>query len=110
MQARLRIEGVAVALAFATAWCGIRARPAFAAGQRSGAAQAVSSQNPDLVVSVSGVVLDPSGAAIPSATVTLRGDHGGERSTQSDAAGGFGFEGLSPGWYEIRVHPAGFKL
>ncbi|PYX58398.1 MAG: hypothetical protein DMG76_09090 [Acidobacteria bacterium] len=62
------------------------------------------------VLDVSGVVLDPSNAAIAGATVTLRrGRLENEPSTTTDADGHFQFSGVSPGNYELEVRREGFK-
>ncbi|MCU1315974.1 MAG: hypothetical protein JWN63_1296, partial [Candidatus Acidoferrum typicum] len=59
---------------------------------------------------LSGVVLDPSNAAIAGAEVTL---HGGslenEPSTTTDPAGHFQFSDVSRGNYEVEVRQEGFK-
>jgi hypothetical protein len=66
---------------------------------------------PAAVFGVSGVVLDPSNAAIAGAKVTL---HGGslenEPSTATDLAGHFQFAGVTPGSYEVEVQREGFKV
>jgi hypothetical protein len=66
---------------------------------------------PAAVFGVSGVVLDPSNAAIAGAKVTL---HGGslenEPSTATDLAGHFQFAGVTPGSYEVEVQREGFKI
>src|SRR6267378_1567619 len=63
------------------------------------------------VFGVSGVVLDPSNAAIAGAQVTL---HGGslenEPTTATDLAGHFEFAGVTPGSYEVEVQREGFKI
>ena len=57
---------------------------------------------------VSGVVVDAAGNAVPGATVELRRDARVERTTTTDAAGVFRFEGVVHGSYEVRVSLAGF--
>src|SRR5438445_12566354 len=68
------------------------------------------STTPTEVLGVSGVVLDPSNAAIAGAKVTL---HGGsvenEPSTTTDLSGHFQFSGVSPGRNEVEVQQEGFK-
>jgi carboxypeptidase family protein len=60
--------------------------------------------------SVSGVVVDPSGAVVSGATVTLhRKGHDSEQSIKTDTAGAFRFDGLSVGEYEIHVDQDEFK-
>jgi hypothetical protein len=58
---------------------------------------------------ISGVVLDPSGAVIAGATVILKGNSAPERSQATDATGNFRFEGIGAGDYEIQVQQAGFQ-
>src|SRR5216684_5389190 len=65
---------------------------------------------PTEALSISGVVLDPSNAAIAGAKVTL---HGGsfenEPFTATDLTGHFQFTGVPPGNYEVEVQREGFK-
>ncbi len=62
-------------------------------------------------VSVSGVVLDPSGAVVSDANITLHyKDEDREQSTTSGATGEFYFHGVRAGSYELQVQHAGFKL
>jgi outer membrane receptor protein involved in Fe transport len=57
-----------------------------------------------------GTVLDPSGAAVPSAKVTLRSLETGETRTQTaDDNGRFGFNLLRIGAYEVRAEKEGFR-
>lgn len=59
---------------------------------------------------VQGVVLDPSQAVIPNATVTLRNlDTQVERKTTTGASGVYRFSSLPPGRYEIRAEAEGFQ-
>jgi hypothetical protein len=59
---------------------------------------------------VTGVVLDPSGAAVPGAQVTLTGTDGVVRGTAlTDSAGSFRFEKLGAGLYSLDVQAAGFR-
>lgn len=56
-----------------------------------------------------GNVLDPSGASIPGATVTVKSlATGGARTETSDAAGGFAFANLLPATYEVTATASGF--
>src|SRR5690348_16924990 len=57
-----------------------------------------------------GTLTDPTGAAIPSATVTLvHEDTGTVTTRRSDAAGEFGFDFLRVGSYTLRIEANGFK-
>jgi len=59
---------------------------------------------------VTGVVLDPSGAAVPGAQVTLTGTDGVVRGTAlTDSTGSFRFEKLGTGLYSLDVQAAGFR-
>lgn len=60
--------------------------------------------------SLKGTVLDPSGAAVPGATVTLTGPNNVVKVAQSDNNGAYSVVGLPPGKYTIRVIAAGFDL
>ena len=62
-------------------------------------------------VSVSGVVLDPSGAVVSDANITLHyKNEDREQSTTSGATGEFYFHGVHAGSYELEVQHTGFKL
>ena len=59
-------------------------------------------------LSISGIVLDQSGATIPDALITLK--KGEEtRTAQTGAAGTFSFAGVGPGNYEVQAQRDGFK-
>jgi iron complex outermembrane receptor protein len=59
--------------------------------------------------SLSGAAKDPSGSAIPGATVTLTNDKTAEvKTTTADAAGSYSFTGLQAGSYTIQVAAPGF--
>ncbi len=60
--------------------------------------------------SLKGQVLDPSGAAVPGATVTVTGPNGTVKVAQSDNNGAYSIVGLPPGKYVVRVIAAGFDL
>lgn len=55
-----------------------------------------------------GVVVDPTGAVIPGAKVTLTGPTG-TASVNSDDAGNFMFTRLAPGVYSVKIEKQGFK-
>src|SRR5215469_17023747 len=58
---------------------------------------------------LSGVVTDPSGAAVSAATVTARSlDTGLSRTSSTDQSGRFRFYALPVGLYEVRVTKEGF--
>lgn len=60
--------------------------------------------------SLSGNLIDPSGAAITNAAVTLRNqDAGAARSAVTDASGHYAFVQLPAATYEIRAEKTGFK-
>ena len=57
-----------------------------------------------------GTVIDPSGAAIAGATLTITGaETGSKRDATTDAAGRFSFLQLKPGSYSVRVEAEGFE-
>jgi hypothetical protein len=59
---------------------------------------------------IQGVVQDPTGAAIPGATLTLTNkDTGLVKTTTSDAAGVYNFLSLAPGNYSIKADATGFS-
>lgn len=58
---------------------------------------------------VTGVVLDPSGAAVSGAKVTLRQPSGPPLIASTDLAGTFHFTGLAEGAYELLVERDGFQ-
>ncbi|MBM3761004.1 MAG: TonB-dependent receptor [Acidobacteria bacterium] len=57
-----------------------------------------------------GLVTDPSGAAIPGASVTVSGPGGFVKVASSDADGKFTVAGIPGGKYTIRVSSTGFSL
>ena len=60
---------------------------------------------------VTGTVLDPSGAAIGGARVTLTGVATGVRlSTGSNDTGVYRFDAVDPGAYSVKVTATGFKI
>ena len=58
--------------------------------------------------SLHGTITDPSGAAVPGATIELQGPGGGHR-TRTGNAGQYGFASLMPGRYRIRIRAKGFS-
>jgi len=60
---------------------------------------------------VTGTIIDPSGAVVPGATITLRQLSAGEsRATHSNAQGQFSLAGLPAGGYRIEVRSPGFMV
>src|SRR5580765_2256351 len=55
-----------------------------------------------------GVVVDPTGAIIRGAWVTIMGPTGNATRASNDS-GEFNFSGLIPGFYDVRVAKDGFK-
>ena len=64
--------------------------------------------NPDEKV-LSGTVVDPNGAVIPGATVTLVNSEGSQRQITTNDAGGFEFAALAAGEYSITIELTRFK-
>src|SRR5712692_8402740 len=59
---------------------------------------------------VQGIVTDPSQAALPEATVTLKNVNTGVESTrEADSAGHFLFDFVQPGTYSVTVQAPGFS-
>src|SRR5262252_6909036 len=67
----------------------------------------VLAQNPPQAA-LRGVVTDPSGARIPSATIQLRGPAGEQKQT-TDANGQYSFTVIAPGRYDVEVTAPDFK-
>lgn len=59
--------------------------------------------------SISGTVVDPQGAAVPGAAVTLLRDGQRIGDTSTSARGEFAFQGLSAGRYQVEAQAAGFE-
>ncbi len=59
--------------------------------------------------SIRGEVLDPSGALVPGAAVSLKGPSGDTRTTTTSDLGAYMFEGLAAGKYTIRIAATGFS-
>jgi uncharacterized protein YfaS (alpha-2-macroglobulin family) len=59
---------------------------------------------------IAGSVVDPVGAAIPGATISVREVASGKtRTARSNADGQFSLAGLPPAEYELRIETAGFR-
>lgn len=59
---------------------------------------------------VTGTVLDPSGAAVPNATVTLKNnDTGSTQTTATTSTGAYRFHLLNPGSYTVSSAATGFQ-
>jgi Carboxypeptidase regulatory-like domain len=58
--------------------------------------------------SVHGTITDPTGAVIPSSTVTLTGADGASRTATSGETGAFAIEQVAPGNYTLSAEAAGF--
>ena len=64
------------------------------------------------VGAIGGTVMDPSGAVLPGASVTLanaQGTVGGSQETVTDARGAYQFLRLVPGTYSVRAQMQGFR-
>ena len=60
--------------------------------------------------SLRGQVLDPSGAAVPQASVTASGPNGVVKAVQTANDGSYSIAGLPPGKYTVRILANGFSL
>ncbi len=58
---------------------------------------------------ITGVVTDPSGAAIPGASISIQQASARTQTTTTDSEGRFRLEGLAPGSYVLRVEAPGFQ-
>jgi len=72
---------------------------------QSGAQSRTPSGNPSL----SGLVTDPSGLAIPAITVEITGPGGTKLVAQTDGQGRYAFRNLAPGAYTVRISLKGFN-
>src|SRR5947209_7468103 len=62
------------------------------------------------VGSIKGYVQDPSGAAVPNASIQLKNELTNQTAaTKSDASGLYQFLDLAPGTYSVSVETAGFR-
>src|SRR5437763_11505808 len=72
-------------------------------------AASVLAQAPSTGAQLSGTILDPNGAVVPGATVTLHSDTTGiARSAVSDGSGQYQFLLVPTGQYTVSVQAAGF--
>ena len=67
-----------------------------------------SQESSSITGGLSGVVVDPTGASLPGATVTLVGPQGTHKLT-TDNLGRYTASGLTPGFYDVSVEKEGFK-
>ena len=63
--------------------------------------------SPTARATLRGIVTDPSGAAIPAATVIVSGAHF-VQTFATDETGQYAVSGLLPGHYSVQIHSAGF--
>src|ERR1700693_2042099 len=67
-------------------------------------------QRPPQTLPVTGIVLDPSGAYTPDATVTLKqGSNSVRAQGKTDSTGKFRFDAVASGNYSVEVQLEGFK-
>jgi hypothetical protein len=60
--------------------------------------------------SIQGTITDPTGAAVPNATITIKGtDTGLTKTLTSDSAGFYSVGPLNPGNYSVTISQAGFQ-
>ena len=61
--------------------------------------------------SVSGTVTDASGAVVPQTRITTHNlATNASRDTSTDSSGSYRIPSLAPGFYDVRVEKAGFKI
>jgi len=65
-------------------------------------------RRPSTLSKLSGRVLDPDGAALPSATIVISGDDGFRATVTTDRNGHFEFNELKAGTYTLEITAAGF--
>lgn len=61
------------------------------------------------LLSVRGTITDPSGAAVPNATVHLINAANADRTATTDQSGAYTFQQVAPGTYQLRVEAQGFE-
>ncbi|MGC2639441.1 MAG: TonB-dependent receptor [Acidobacteriaceae bacterium] len=72
--------------------------------------QLIRAQIATTTASISGTIVDPSGAVVPKATVTLSSaERGVTRSITTENAGRYSFAQVPPGSYTLNVKASGFK-
>jgi hypothetical protein len=71
-------------------------------------ASAQQSKPQEAMSSLTGTVIDPVGALIPQATITLQSTDGKQRTLQSDSSGSYTVTGLAPGLYTVTASAPGF--
>ena len=65
----------------------------------------------DVNASLEGTVVDPNGAAVPGAKMTLTNEaNGAQLNFTTDAAGEYNFRNLTPGVYDVTVSAPSFSL
>jgi hypothetical protein len=69
-------------------------------------AQLVSPSSPG---QIAGTVVDPTGAVIPQASITVQHDGNAPLTTTSDGLGRFTVTGLAPGAYDVQAQAPGFQ-
>lgn len=72
-------------------------------------AEAQSGGSGETAGSIAGTVVDPTGAVIPGAAVTVTGTGGAKTTAESDSQGNFSVAGLAPGAYAVEAQAAGFR-
>jgi hypothetical protein len=68
----------------------------------------LSAQSQTLLGTVTGVIKDEQGGALPGATVTLLGNKG-SRTATTDPSGSYRFVAVEPGFYDLTIELTGFK-
>jgi hypothetical protein len=82
----------------------------YLAGAQGDHSPGTSGTEPAVARSVSGVVLDPSGASIPGARVLFRTvEPSATLETKTDATGAFHFDNVRVGKYDLEVEAEGFR-